>query len=98
VLESNSSTGTPCRTFRIPAAAYSWEEVIDTISRVQGKEYTCNYCPNAEALAMAEKYASAGDVDKELEYSLKAGLGDENIQAVPKRGIMINFQTYNQRV
>ena len=47
---------------------------------------------------MAEKYASAGDVDKELEYSLKAGLGDENIQAVPKRGIMINFQTYNQRV
>jgi hypothetical protein len=23
-------------------------------------------------------------VDKELEYALKAGLGDENIQAVPK--------------
>ena len=84
LLESDSSTETPCRTFRIPTATYSWEEVIDTISRVQGKEYTCTYRPNAQAHAIAEKYANAGDVDKELEYALKAGLGDENIQAVPK--------------
>lgn len=83
-LESGSDTETVYRTFRIPTATYSWEEVVNILSRVQGKEYTCTYRPNSEARALAEKYASAGEVDKELEFSLKAILGDENEEAVPK--------------
>jgi hypothetical protein len=84
MLDSNTGNEAPCRTFRIPTATYSWEEVIDILSRIQGKEYTCTYRPNSEALALAEKYASVGDADLELGYSLKAILGDEKEEGVPK--------------
>lgn len=84
MLESNVKDENPCRTFRIPTATYSWEEVIDTLSRIQGKQYTCTYRPNPDALALVEKYASEGDADKELEFSLKAILGDEKQEGVPK--------------
>jgi hypothetical protein len=84
MLESKTVSENPCRAFRIPTETYTWEEVIETVSRVQGKEYTCKYRPNSEAYALAEKYASEGNVDKELEYSLKAILGDPNEEGVPK--------------
>jgi hypothetical protein len=58
--------------------------VIEIISRIQSKEYTCTYHPNSEGLQLAEKYGNAGDLEKELEYSLKAILGDENEEGVPK--------------
>jgi len=84
MLDSNTSNENPCRTIRIPTATYSWEEVIDILSRIQGKQYTCIYRPNSEALALAEKYASEGDADKELEFSLKAILGSDKEEGVPK--------------
>jgi hypothetical protein len=84
MLESKDQNELPCRTFRIPTATYTWEEVIETVSRVQGKKYTCTYHPNSEAHALAQKYAGEGDVDKELGYSLKAIIGDPNGEGVPK--------------
>ncbi|KAE9370333.1 NAD(P)-binding protein, partial [Stipitochalara longipes BDJ] len=84
MLESNNQTETPCRTFRIPTATYTWEEVIETLSRVQGKNYICTYHPTSDAHALAHKYAREGDVDKELGYSLKAIIGDPNEEGVPK--------------
>jgi hypothetical protein len=84
MLESKFETENPCRTFRIPTATYSWEEVIETLSRVQGKKYTCTYHQTSEAHALAKKYASEGDVDRELGYSLKAIIGGPNEEGVPK--------------
>ncbi|RFU25232.1 hypothetical protein B7463_g11094, partial [Scytalidium lignicola] len=74
----------PCRTFRIPTATYSWKEIIDIISRIQGKEYTRIYRPNSEALELASKYAKEGDVDSELLYSLKAIIGNPNGESISK--------------
>ena len=84
MLESKGQTEPPCRTFRIPTATYAWEEVIETLSRIQGKKYTCTYHPNSDAHALAQKYASEENVDKELGYSLKAIIGDPFGEGVPK--------------
>jgi hypothetical protein len=84
MLEFKMGSRNPCRTFRIPTATYSWEEVIETLSRVQEKKYTCTYHQTSEAHDLALKYAKEGDVDKELGYSLKAIIGDPNEEGVPK--------------
>ena len=54
------------------------------LSRVQGIKYTSTYRPVSEAVALAEIYVREGDVEKELFYSLRANLGDENSVSVPK--------------
>ncbi|KAM3072514.1 hypothetical protein ACMFMG_009312 [Clarireedia jacksonii] len=84
MLDSSPSTTEQCRTFRIPTANHKWDDVIEIISRLQGKSYSRTYHATEEALALAEKYAREGDVENELAYSLKAVIGDADGEEVPK--------------
>lgn len=72
------------RQFRVPGGPYAWKEVVETISKVQGVEYTSHYLPLEDAIAAAKERASEGDVDGELLFSLKTIMGDPNAFGVPK--------------
>ncbi|KAK0130013.1 hypothetical protein ONS96_000551 [Cadophora gregata f. sp. sojae] len=56
------------RQFKIPTSAYTWDEIVTLISRLEG----------------TEKYAKERDVGQELAWDLKAFLGDPNAVQVPK--------------
>ncbi|PVH73649.1 NAD(P)-binding protein [Cadophora sp. DSE1049] len=72
------------RQFKIPTTAYTWDEIVAIISRLEGVEYQIVRHPNEEAYAQMAKHAKEGNVEEELAWALKAFLGDPNADPVPK--------------
>ncbi|KAH7305652.1 hypothetical protein BKA65DRAFT_578543 [Rhexocercosporidium sp. MPI-PUGE-AT-0058] len=84
IPEPGTVLTSPQRGFKIPTSAYSWDEIVAIISRLEGVEYQIIHHPNEEAFAQAAKFASSGDVEQELAWTLKAFLGDPKADPVPK--------------
>lgn len=55
-----------------------------TLEKIQGVQYECTYYPRQDAIDAEKAYATKGDVDGELAFSLKSLLGDINAVSVPK--------------
>lgn len=72
------------RQFKIPTTAYTWDEIVAIISRLEGVQYKIVHHPNEEAYAQMAKYAKEGNAEQELAWDLKAFLGDPNADPVPK--------------
>ena len=72
------------RQFKIPTTAYTWDEIVAIISRLEGVEYQIEHHPNEEAYTQMAKYAKEGNDEMELAWDLKAFLGDPNADPVPK--------------
>jgi hypothetical protein len=72
------------RIFRIPGGIYAWKDVVATVEKVQGVEYTSTYHSRQSAIDTQKACADKGDMDSELAFSLKAMLGDPEAVSVPK--------------
>ena len=77
VLES------PERVIKIPTTTENWEEVVATISRIEGVEYQILRYPNSEALDATKRYIEEGNAEEELVWSMRQLLGDPAREGVP---------------